>query len=245
MRRSIARLYTLASAVSLTAVAACASGSATGDDVDAATVDARAIDAVAVAIDAAEVDATVVDATVIDATVVDAAVIDAAVIDATVIDATVVDATVIDATVIDAGAIDGGITVPDTCAQAQNLTAAAAMGTGTTVTGNTTGAADDVSSPTGTCTGYTPDGPDHVYVVTLNAGQRVTATATPTSSWDISLELVTPCSASPTCLAGSDSSISGAETATYLATATTTVYVVVDGYNPGVAGPYSLLVRIQ
>jgi hypothetical protein len=38
---------------------------------------------------------------------------------------------------------------------------------------------------------------------------------------------------------------SGAETASFTATAATTVYVVVDGYNPGVAGPYSLLVRIQ
>ena len=102
-----------------------------------------------------------------------------------------------------------------------------------------------MSSPTGTCTGYVPDGPDHIYMVTLNAGQMVTATATPTSSWDISLELVTPCSTSPACLAGSDAVITGAETASFTATAATTVYVVVDGYNPGVAGPYSLLVRIQ
>ena len=245
MRRTLARLPSLASALSLAALAACASGSATGDDVDvdAARVDARPVDAAEVAIDAADVDAPVP----VDAAATDAASVDAIATDATPIDATPIDAAPIDAAVpIDAMPIDGGTTtVPDTCAQAQNLTAAAAMGTGTTVTGNTTGAADDVSSPTGTCTGYTPDGPDHIYMVTLNAGQRVTATATPTTSWDISLELVTPCSTSPACLAGSDSVITGAETATYLATAATTVYVVVDGYNPGVAGPYSLLVRIQ
>lgn len=83
-------------------------------------------------------------------------------------------------------------------------------------------------------------------MVTLNAGQMVTATATPTTSWDISVELVTPCGLTPTCLAGADASASaGAETASYTASAAQTVYVIVDSWSAGVAGPYSLLVRIQ
>lgn len=243
MRRTADLLVSLASVLSLAAVGACASGSSTGDDVaiDAARIDARPVDAADQPIDApTPVDAAAIDAAPVDATATDAAPpTDAAPIDA---------ATPIDAAMpVDAMPIDGGTTTaPDTCAQAQNITAAAATPTGTTITGNTTGAVDDVTSPTGTCTGYTPDGPDHVYMVTLNAGQMVTATATPTTSWDISVELVTPCGLTPTCLAGADASASaGAETASYTAAAAQTVYVIVDSWSAGVAGPYSLLVRIQ
>lgn len=133
---------------------------------------------------------------------------------------------------------------PDTCTQANDLTAAA-MGAGTTVSGNTTGYADDVATPSA-CTGYTSDGPDAIYAVNLTAGQVLTATATPTSPWDISLELVMPCTITPTCLDGADSGFGGdPEIASYTATSAVTVFVVVDGYNPGVAGAYSLNVRIQ
>ena len=212
-------------------VAACASGSTTGDGPDAARVDATAVDSASVDGPVVVIDASAVDATAVDATSIDAG--------------TPIDATPIDAAIpIDAMPIDGGGgTVPDTCAQAQNLTAAA-LGAGVTVTGTTVGAVDDVN-PSSACTGYTPDGPDHVYVVNLTAGQRVTATATPTA-WDLSLELVTPCQTTPATCTGADAGFSGdPETATLLASAATTVYIVVDGYNPGVAGPYSLLVRIQ
>jgi hypothetical protein len=114
---------------------------------------------------------------------------------------------------------------------------------GTTVTGDTTGYADDVR-PASACTGFLPDGPDAIYSVTVNAGVTITAVATPTTGWDISLELVQPCTATPTCLDGSDV-ISGAETVTYTTTAQGTYFIVVDGYNPGVAGPFSLNVRLQ
>jgi hypothetical protein len=133
--------------------------------------------------------------------------------------------------------------VPDTCAQAQDITAGAMMAGGVTITGDTTGYIDDVR-PDSACTGFLPDGPDAIFSVTVNAGVTITAVATPTTSWDISLELVQPCAATPTCLDGSDV-ISGPETVTYTTTAQGTYFVVVDGYNPGVAGPYSLNVRVQ
>jgi hypothetical protein len=155
------------------------------------------------------------------------------------------DARLIDApqTPIDAGIDAPPGSAPDTCVQAQDITAAAMVAGGTTMTGDTTNYADDVR-PASTCTGFLPDGPDAIYSVTVNAGVTITAVATPTTSWDISLELVQPCAATPTCLAGSDV-ISGAETVTYTTTAQGTYFIVVDGYNPGVAGPFSLNVRLQ
>lgn len=145
-------------------------------------------------------------------------------------------------------AIDAGIdappgAAPDTCVQALDVTAAAMVAGGTTVTGDTTGYVDDVR-PASTCTGFLPDGPDAIYSVTVNAGVTITAVATPTTGWDISLELVQPCAATPTCLDGSDV-ITGPETVMFTTTAQGTYYIVVDGYNPGVAGPFSLNVRVQ
>ena len=144
--------------------------------------------------------------------------------------------------------VDAGIdappgAAPDTCAQTQDITAGAMLVNGITLTGDTTGYADDVR-PASACTGFLPDGPDAIYSVTVNAGVTITAVATPTTGWDISLELVQPCAATPTCLDGSDV-ISGAETVMYTTTAQGTFYIVVDGYNPGVAGPFSLNVRVQ
>ena len=235
MRRAVALALTVTAA-------ACATGGTAGDDIDARRVDAPiAIDAADTPIDAAATDAAATDALPVDALPVDALPVDALPVDALPVDAPV---TVDAPTTIDASTIDAGTTVPDTCAQARDLTAAATGGTGVTVTGDTTGAADDIR-PASACTGYLPDGPDHVYVVNLTAGQTVTATATATTAWDISLELVTPCTLTPTCLAGADSGTTGGETAMYTATAATTVFIAVDGYNPGVQGPYSLLVRIQ
>ena len=155
----------------------------------------------------------------------------------------------VDAPVDAPSPIDGGVdapqvTAPDTCVQATELTAMAASAGGVTLTGNTTGYADDVRTGS-SCTGYVADGPDAIYLVNLAAGQTVTATGTP-AGWDLSLELVNPCAATPTCLRGADSGVDGdPESATYTATAATAVYVVVDGYNPGIAGAYSLNVRVQ
>lgn len=205
----------LVSLVSLVGVASCAQGTSGGDGDDDG-VDAPGADAKVDLVDAPAVDAP-------------PGAIDAA---------------------VDAppGAIDGGIdappgAAPDTCAQALDVTAGAMQAGGITVTGDTTGYADDVR-PASSCTGFLPDGPDAIYSVTVNAGVTITAVATPTTGWDISLELVQPCSATPTCLDGSDA-ISGPETVTYTTTAQGTYFIVVDGYNPGVAGPFSLNVRLQ
>ncbi|HUQ06398.1 MAG TPA: PPC domain-containing protein [Kofleriaceae bacterium] len=144
---------------------------------------------------------------------------------------------------VDAGTDAPPGAAPDTCAQAQDVTAGAMVAGGITVTGDTTGYVDDVR-PASACTGFLPDGPDAIYSVTVNAGVTITAVATPTTTWDISLELVQPCAATPTCLDGADA-ISGPETVTFTTTAQGTYYIVVDGYNPGVAGPFSLNVRVQ
>jgi hypothetical protein len=148
--------------------------------------------------------------------------------------------------------IDAGIdappgAAPDTCVQAQDITAAAMVAGGTTVTGDTTGYADDVRPASGaTCTNFIPDGPDAIYSITVNAGVTITAVATPTTSWDISLELVQPCTLTPSCVAGEDSGFGGdPETMVYTTTAQGTYYIAVDGFNPGIAGPFSLNVRIQ
>ena len=141
----------------------------------------------------------------------------------------------------DAGVVTAA---PDTCAQALDITAAAHAAGGAQYTGDTTGYADDVE-PDG-CTGYTPDGPDAIYIVTLAQNETLTATATPTTSWDISLELASNCVHAATCVVGSDSGFAGdPESITYVATTAGTFYLAVDGFNPGVAGPFTLSVHIQ
>lgn len=134
---------------------------------------------------------------------------------------------------------------PDTCAQAEDVTADALTAGGAVRTGDTTGHADDVSLPS-TCTGYTTDGPDDIYAVTVTAGQTITATATPATAWDISLELVSPCAATPTCHDGSDSGFGGgAESVSFQATAAGTYYIAVDSYDPDDFGGYSVTIRVQ
>ncbi len=132
----------------------------------------------------------------------------------------------------------------DTCAQAQNLTTGALTVPGATVTGDTTGYVDNVQPPS-SCTGYLPDGPDAVYFVNATAGQTISATVTP-NGWDVSIYIIGACVMVPTCLDGADQFTGGtAETATYLVPTAGTYHVVVDGWNPGVEGAYSLNVRVQ
>jgi hypothetical protein len=163
------------------------------------------------------------------------------------IDAADIDAIPIDAPPppIDAMPIDGATGgPPDTCAQALDLTAGALGPTGITVPGDTTGYADDVR-PSGTCTGYLPDGPDAIFYVNATAGQQITATVTP-AGWDISIYVTQTCTLDPACLTGADTGLSGTpETVSYTAATAGTYYVVVDGWNPGVQGAYSLNVRLQ
>jgi hypothetical protein len=220
------------------ALAVLASGCASGtnpldpEGIDAGPTDAAAHD------DAAEDDTDAAanpDAAPADAVPADAASPDAASPDA----AAPVDAGV-DAMVPDGGPI-GQV---DTCAQAYDLTGQAG-GNGVTVNGTTMGYANDISMSIA-CTGYTTLGPDAIYRVDLAAGQTLHATADPTTNWDVSLFVVTPCTATPACLVGDDNGFAGTtETVMYTATAATTAYIVVDGYNTTILGPYALTVRVQ
>lgn len=240
--RNVKSSWWLAAAL-LVPVVACAQGQDASDDDDDVTVDARVIDGAAIdATPIDDTDAAVVDATEIDATVIDAAVIDAAVIDATPIDGAVVDATPIDAGMTDAP-IDGGMVGnADTCASAVDITAAAMMGNGATINGNLTGFANDIQ-PAAACTGYNNDGPDAVYVLSnLTAGRMITATVS-APTWDSAVEIVQPCTLTPTCLVGRDAG--DPESVTYTTTAAGTFYVIVDSWDPGAYGPYTLTVRVQ
>ena len=136
--------------------------------------------------------------------------------------------------------IDAALGPPDTCAQARPLVS------GVGVTGTTMGLVNDVQ-PLGACTGYVPDGPDAVYTINAAAGQRITATVTPTpTGWDTSVYITATCTMTPTCLDGADDSAgSGAETATVIAPTAGTYYVVVDGWEIPAFGPYSLVVTVQ
>jgi len=138
-------------------------------------------------------------------------------------------------------AIDAPINLtPDTCAQAQNITAGALVAGGITVTGNTTGYANDIQ-PANNCSGFNADGPDAIYLVNVTAGQVITATLT--TAWDSSIELTSNCTLAATCLVGQDDG--DPETFTYTAPAAATLYAIVDSWDPGAFGAYSLNVRIQ
>jgi hypothetical protein len=103
------------------------------------------------------------------------------------------------------------------------------------------------------CGGYSNTGPDRVYEVTVNNGQTLTATVTPTSSWDPGIYIVqgpaTNCAASgTTCLGGSDANGGGtADVATYTNSSgsAVTVFVVVDRYTSGTGGPFDLTISLM
>lgn len=149
---------------------------------------------------------------------------------------TPIDAAIDAPIVIDAPA--GG--PPDTCAQAQNITAGAMGATGITVAGNTTGYANDIQPPNN-CSGFIADGPDAIYAITVTAGNVITASLTAT--WDSSIELTSNCTLMAACLTGQDDG--DPETLTYTATAAATLYVIVDSWDVGAFGAYSLNVKIQ
>ncbi len=227
------RAVVLTSRLALLAVVACASGG------DPAELDAPgAVDAVAGDADD-EVDAPAADAPALDAPALDAAEPDAAAVDAAP-DA-VTDAAVDAATdAMTDAAIDGGVTTSgNTCAEAIDLTAAALMPGGTTVTGNLTGYTNNIQ-PASSCTGFTNDGPDAIYVLNLTAGRTINASVT--GPWDSAIEIVQPCAMTPTCLAGQDNG--DPEQVSHTTTAAGLYYVIVDSWDPGAFGPYTLTVTV-
>jgi hypothetical protein len=139
----------------------------------------------------------------------------------------------------DAGVLGNG----DTCATANNISAQANSSAGFTFNGDTTGLADDIQ-PVGTCTGYTNDGPDAVFIVTAAAGKTITASVTTT--WDAAVEIIPACQFAATCLAGTDGIAGGGtETVTTTVGSAGTYYVIVDSWDAAAYGTYALTVKVQ
>lgn len=131
---------------------------------------------------------------------------------------------------------------PDTCAQAIDLTAGAGGAGGVTVSGNTTGYAND-TEPANTCTGYIPDGPDAVYTVDALAGETIVATLVP-NAWDASLFISSNCTFNAACLVGADAG-APTETVSWTAQTSATYYVVVESWDVASFGAYELTVELQ
>lgn len=112
-----------------------------------------------------------------------------------------------------------------------------------TFTGNTNLATNDYSQSQ-SCTGYASTGPDVVYRVSLQAGDRLQASLQPSNqtTWDTAIYLVTSCgSIATSCVAGQDNG--NPETIDYTAAAAGDFFLVVDGYG-GQGGAYALDVTI-
>jgi hypothetical protein len=140
----------------------------------------------------------------------------------------------------------------DTCQNRETVTLTSGAATIEASTNAVLGYANDYEPPTA-CTGYDEIGPDRVHVVSVPAGQTLTATATPRPGFDLGLYFIegaaSACDASPiTCLAGIDANNAGeAETVTHTNSsgAAQTVMVVVDSFDLAEWGPYSLELRVQ
>lgn len=128
--------------------------------------------------------------------------------------------------------------VGDTCADAFQVTA-----NGTYV-GNSLTANDDYSA-SNACTGFSSSGPDVVYQVSLQAGDRLQASLAPANgqSWDTTIYLVTGCSdIAQSCVAGQDNG--NPEEIDYTAASGGTFFLIVDGF-AGQGGSYTLDINIS
>ncbi len=105
---------------------------------------------------------------------------------------------------------------------------------------------DDVETAS-SCTNYQNRGADRVFSVSVPAGSQLTAVVVP-NGWDASIYLLDPsqCGTNATCLDGSDSSISGAETARFSNSGTSarTVLIVVDAYSSSASGTFDLITSL-
>lgn len=127
----------------------------------------------------------------------------------------------------------------DTCGQARDLTPAANLAGGTTVYGNTTGYASDLTPSTlPDCTTSPEPGPDAIWRVTLTAGQSLTVTLMP-DGWSGDVYVVDACTPTADCVGG------GAmfSPVTVMPTAGM-YYIVVDSRSAGVSGCFALDVAI-
>ena len=126
---------------------------------------------------------------------------------------------------------DGG----DDCGSAPLITTAVYNDSGDT-TGYT-------NTWTPTVSTYTQDGEDQAYQIVITTPGTIDVSMTSTYDGSTYLLAAADCgNPTPTALAGADDAFAGGtETFNYSAAAGT-YYVVVDGWNPGVAGPFSLTV---
>ncbi len=108
-------------------------------------------------------------------------------------------------------------------------------------TGNTQTATGDYDPGAGGCTNFAAAGPDVVYKVRLQTGDRLVASLS-ASGWDASLYLVRNCGDVPSsCVTGQDNG--DPEQIDYTAAATGDYFLIVDGFRAG--GPYTLDVSIN
>jgi hypothetical protein len=113
-----------------------------------------------------------------------------------------------------------------------------------TFSGNTQTAVDDYSPGPGGCTGFSASGPDVVYRVPLQTGDRLQASLTPTpTAWDASLYLVNSCSnVAQGCVAGQDNG--NPEEVDYTAATAGDFFLIVDGFSSA-GGAYELTVTLN
>ncbi|MBX3396098.1 MAG: hypothetical protein KF841_12100 [Phycisphaerae bacterium] len=124
----------------------------------------------------------------------------------------------------------------DTCATATPINC------GDSILANLLGAGNDYGAVSIPCTGFTANGPDLVYSLTLTSARTVTVSMVQTgaggTTFDASLYVVTNCSdINGTCLAGSDLCCSGVtETITWFAPPGT-YYIIADAFTSAPTNP--------
>lgn len=136
------------------------------------------------------------------------------------------------------------VSANNTCATAEALTMTAGKATST---GDTAKATNAVTISSSGCTGWTSNGFDLFYRITLTAGTTYTVTLTPDSSFDPMLYVFTDCSKpESTCQTGwgLDTVGSGtAEVVTVTPTTTGTFYIGVDSYSASEYGTFTIEVK--
>lgn len=131
----------------------------------------------------------------------------------------------------------------DTFASAIDLSAGAAAPGGVTTYGDTSGYADDARPSCGT--GFSFDGADAFYQVSATAGQSIRVDVTPVA-WDVAAYILQECTSAAACVVGVDAELAGrTETLSHTFSTSGTYCIVVDGYNPGKEGCYTLHVELM
>jgi hypothetical protein len=215
-----------------------------GPEPDAPFLDAAPLDAAP--LDAAPLDAAPLDAA-IDARIPDAALPDAALPDAPLPDAALPDATPADAHAF-LGVCQEAALLPtnDTCASAIDLTASAHQPAGAVTYGDTRMYYQNDLQPTSSCAGgYTHDGFDAIYTVTLKTNEKLTVTVTP-MAFDVSVYLLEACTSTAKCVKGRDATFwNQPETFSYIAPSDHLYFLVVDAFSTSESGCYTLEAIIE